>query len=74
MWDLPGPGIKPMSPALIGGFFIVEPPGKACNFIFSFSVLTYILVMCISYCVILAVELQRQKGHAFQVKRRKKCA
>ena len=28
MWDLPGPGIDPMSPALIGGFFIIEPPGK----------------------------------------------
>ena len=21
MWDLPGPGLKPMSPALAGGFF-----------------------------------------------------
>ena len=21
MWDLPGPGIEPMSPALAGGFF-----------------------------------------------------
>ena len=28
MWDLPGPGIKPMSPALAGGFFSTEPPGK----------------------------------------------
>ena len=28
MWDLPGPGIKPMSPALAGGFFTTEPPGK----------------------------------------------
>ena len=26
--DLPDPGIKPMSPALAGGFFISEPPGK----------------------------------------------
>ena len=26
-WDLPGPGIKPMSPALAGGFFTTEPPG-----------------------------------------------
>ena len=24
MWDLPGPGIEPMSPALAGGFFTVE--------------------------------------------------
>ena len=26
--DLPKPGIKPMSPALAGGFFTAEPPGK----------------------------------------------
>ena len=28
MWDLPGPGIEPVSPALAGGFFTTEPPGK----------------------------------------------
>ena len=28
MWDLPGPGIEPMSPALAGRFFTTEPPGK----------------------------------------------
>ena len=28
MWDLPGPGIKPMPPALAGGFFTTEPPGR----------------------------------------------
>ena len=27
MWDLPGPGIKPMSP-LADGFFTTVPPGK----------------------------------------------
>ena len=26
--DLPQPGIKPTSPALAGGFFTTEPPGK----------------------------------------------
>ena len=26
--DLPDPGIKPGSPALAGGFFTTEPPGK----------------------------------------------
>ena len=26
--DLPNPGIKPASPALVGGFFTTEPPGK----------------------------------------------
>ena len=28
IWDLPGPGIKPLSPALAGGFFTTELPGK----------------------------------------------
>ena len=28
MWNLPGPGIEPMLPALAGGFFTTEPPGK----------------------------------------------
>ena len=28
MWDLPGPGIKPMPPALAGRFLPTEPPGK----------------------------------------------
>ena len=26
--DLPDPGIKPASPALAGGFFTAQPPGK----------------------------------------------
>jgi len=26
--DLPHPGIEPVSPALAGGFFTTEPPGK----------------------------------------------
>ena len=28
MWDLPGPGIEPVTPALVGRFFTTEPPGK----------------------------------------------
>ena len=28
LWDLPRPGIKPVSPTLAGGFFTIEPPGK----------------------------------------------
>ena len=29
MWDLPGPGLEPMSPALAGGFLNTAPPGKS---------------------------------------------
>ena len=28
MWDLPGPGLEPVSPALTGGFLTTAPPGK----------------------------------------------
>ena len=28
MWDLPGPGLEPVSPALAGGFSTTAPPGK----------------------------------------------
>ena len=30
MWDLPGPGLKPVSPALAGGFLTTAPPGEPC--------------------------------------------
>ena len=28
MWDFPGPGLEPVSPALAGGFLTSAPPGK----------------------------------------------
>ena len=28
MWDLPRPGLEPVSPALAGGFITTAPPGK----------------------------------------------
>ena len=34
MWDLPGPGLEPMSPALAGGFLTTAPPGKPPNLLF----------------------------------------
>ena len=35
MWDLPGPGIEPVSPALAGRFLTAVPPGKS---LFTFSI------------------------------------
>ena len=32
MWDLPRPGLEPVSPALAGSFSTTEPPGKPCDF------------------------------------------
>ena len=37
MWDLPGPGIEPVSPALAGRFSTTAPPGKSgASFFFFF--------------------------------------
>ena len=32
--DLPNPGIEPGCPALAGGFFTTEPPGKPPSFLY----------------------------------------
>ena len=34
-WDVPGPVIKPVSPALADGFFTTEPPGKSVSRFYS---------------------------------------
>ena len=34
MWDLPGPGLEPVFPALAGGFLTTVPPGKSCSWFF----------------------------------------
>ena len=33
MQNLPGPGIEPVSPALVSGFLATGPPGKPCAII-----------------------------------------
>ena len=39
MWDLPGPGLEPVSPALAGGFSTIVPPGKPLGQIFFVKIL-----------------------------------
>ena len=34
VWDLPGPGLEPMSPALASGFLTSAPPGKSLYYLF----------------------------------------
>ena len=36
MWDLPRPGLEPVSPALAGRLSTTAPPGKPCPKFFSF--------------------------------------
>ena len=37
MWDLPRPGLEPVSPALAGRFSTTAPPGKPCITIFIYQ-------------------------------------
>ena len=34
VWELPGPGLEPLSPTLAGGFLTTAPPGKPYIFLF----------------------------------------
>ena len=38
MWNLPGPGMEPMSPALAHGFLITGPPRKSNKYFFKMAV------------------------------------
>ena len=42
MWDLPRPGLEPVSPALAGRFSTTLPPGKPSQVVLNFFVLIYI--------------------------------
>ena len=50
MWDLPGPGIEPVSPALTGGFLTTVPAGKSKSYVFMLYVYSVLfwghLIMC----------------------------
>ena len=37
MWNLPGPGIEPVFPALAAGFLTTGPPGKSWQEFFFFN-------------------------------------
>ena len=43
MWDLPGPGLKPVSPALAGRFLSTAPPGKPGNVHFNNTPLSFFI-------------------------------
>ena len=65
-WNLPRPGIKPVSPALAGGFLTSGPLGKSCLFIFdvgcyvvfcfpSSFVICWFLIPLLSFLCFLAI-------------------
>ena len=46
MWDLPGPGLEPVSPALTGRFLTTAPPGKPTPWVFDITYILEILFHC----------------------------
>ena len=51
MWDLLGPGIEPVSPALAGGFLTTEPPGKHVLYFLSWSLqFSSVTQLCLTLC------------------------
>ena len=53
MWDLPVPGIEPVSPALQGGFLTTRPPGMPSFYFLDVATRTFktaqdLCYMCIS--------------------------
>ena len=52
MWDLPGPGLEPVSPALAGGFLTAAPPGKPFSEFFNDCVLEKEATLSIHWKVI----------------------
>ena len=50
MWDLPDPGMEPVSPAVAGGFFTTEPPGKSQNVILMMIMLVFLYSLWFDLC------------------------
>ena len=51
MWDLPGPGLEPMSPALAGGLLTIVQPGKSLSYYFFFFKHLYWSIIALQWCV-----------------------
>ena len=49
IWDLPGPGLKPVSPALAGGFLTTAPPGKPQDIRLIYRNLLHFITLTMKY-------------------------
>ena len=52
MCDLPGPGMEPLCPAVAGGFFTTEPPGKAPMWTIFKVFIEFVLVLILFYVLL----------------------
>ena len=52
MWDLPGPGLEPVFPALADGFLTAAPPGKSQDlFFFLIAAWRLLVAACVRHLV-----------------------
>ena len=58
LWNLPRPGIEPMSPLLIGRFLTAGPPGKSQSKVFNFNKVQFIFFF-LSGVILLILYLKR---------------
>ena len=60
MWDLPGPGLEPVSPASAGGFLTTAPPGKPLRYSFFFFLQLgfFCLFVCFIYLFLAVLGLR----------------
>ena len=71
MWDLPGPGLEPVSPALAGGFLTTAPPGKSPYLVFLFFFYKFIylfyylfLAALVLHCCVPPSLVVASRGHS----------
>ena len=57
MWDLPRPGLEPMSPALAGRLSMTAPPGKPLIFFWFYVSLSLVFSACYHWWICLLVWL-----------------
>ena len=66
MWELPGPGIEPMSPAPAGGFLTTAPPGKVLRSLSEGTLSTHKnLLFAILRDAVSLPQVQVYKSHPF---------
>ena len=72
MWDLPGPGHEPVSPALVGRFLTTAPPGKPHTLVF-FNKFIYLFILFLAalslHCCVQAFSSCGERGLLFVVVR-----
>ena len=65
MWNLPGPGLEPVFPALAGRFLTTGPPGKSKHLVFNNHCSVYIVFLPTHHHVSLKVTMEA--GEKYEV-------